>query len=138
MADNPFDFAFSVPGLAEFEQKLLALGTTGARRVGRAAWRQAANVITLEARQIVNRRSGLLARSIYTRDRGVVGDNIVFSVDVRKIAFYGRFVEYGTIHARAYPFMRPAAENKAQEAVRVGSQILGFQIEQQWAGRAAG
>lgn len=133
MGDGGFEFGFTTPGLAEFERQLLELGTSGARRAGRAAWRQATNVITLRARQTVNRRSGLLARSIYTHDMGMQGDNIVFKVDVRRIAFYAKFLEYGTVHARAYPFMRPAAEEGAQEAVRVGGQVLGYQIEQQWA-----
>lgn len=133
--DGGFDFKFDTPGLKEFEAHLLAMGTTVARAAGRAAWRQATNVITLEAREIVNRRNGVLKRAIYTRDRGVQGDNIVFSVDIRKQGFYGKFLEFGTVHARAYPFMRPAADNKAQESVRVGAQELGYRIEQQWVGR---
>lgn len=135
MADDGFDFSLDCPGLKDFEAHLIAMGTTAARAAGRAAWRQATNVITMSARQIVNRRSGLLARSIYTHDKGVQGDNIVFSVDIRQIAFYGKFLEFGTVHARAYPFMRPAVDQSGPEAIRVGSQELGYRIEQQWVGK---
>lgn len=130
------DFAFTTPGLAGFERKLLELGTTGARRVGRAALRQSTNVVLEETRLLARRRTGLLAKSIYTRDRGIVGDTIYFSVSVKQKAFYGKFVEFGTSHSRAFPFMRPAAENTAQQSVEVLAQYLGAGLEIEW-GKAA-
>jgi HK97 gp10 family phage protein len=134
------DFTFAVPGLADFEAKLLELGTAGARRVGRKALRQGTNVITAEARRLgaaghpafPNKITGRMVRSIYTHDRGVMGDNIVFSVDVKRLAFYARFVEFGTSRSRAYPFMRPAAEGKARDAVDAIVAVLGPGIELEW------
>ena len=134
------DFTFSTPNLAAYERHLFDLGTAGARRVGRKALRQGANVIMREARFLAkaghpdypNKITGRMAKSIYTHDRGVIGDNIIFSVDVRRLAFYARFVEYGTYRTRAYPFMRPAAENKAKEAVAAIAHTLGPAIEYEW------
>lgn len=134
------DFNFETPNLAAFEQRLLQMGTTVARAAGRKALRQGANVILHEARLLVKaghpafpeKITGLMARSLYTHDRGILGDNIVFSVDLKKMAFYGRFVEFGTSRSRAYPFMRPAAEGKAQEAVRVIADTLQGVIELSW------
>lgn len=134
------DFNFETPNLAAFEQRLLQMGTTVARAAGRKALRQGANVILHEARLLVKaghpafpaKITGLMARSLYTHDRGIMGDNIIFSVDLKKLAFYGRFVEFGTSRSRAYPFMRPAAEGKAQEAVRVIADTLRGVIELSW------
>jgi HK97 gp10 family phage protein len=134
------DFNFETPNLAAFEQRLLQMGTTTARAAGRKAMRQGANVILRESRRLVKaghpafpeKVTGLMARSLYTHDRGIMGDNIVFSVDLKKLAFYGRFVEFGTSRSRAYPFMRPAAEGKAQEAVRVIADTLQGVIELSW------
>ena len=134
------DFNFETPNLAAFEQRLLQMGTTAARAAGRKALRQGANVILAESRRLVKaghpqfpaKVTGLMARSLYTHDRGIMGDTILFSVDLKGMAFYGRFVEFGTSHARAYPFMRPAAENTAQEAVGVMADVIGTEIGAYW------
>jgi HK97 gp10 family phage protein len=134
------DFSFKTPNLAAFEQRLLEMGTKTARAAGRKAMRQGANVILRESRRLVKaghpafpeKITGLMARSLYTHDRGIIGDNIIFSVDLKKLAFYGRFVEFGTSRSRAYPFMRPAAEGKAREAVQVIADTLQGVIELSW------
>ncbi len=123
------DFEFRVAGLAELERKLTALGTRGARNAARRALRQGANVILQATRQATPVRSGNLRRALYTHDRGVMGDSVMFSVDLRSSGFYGRFLEFGTSKMAARPFMRPAAENQAQVAVRVIAESLGVQIE---------
>jgi HK97 gp10 family phage protein len=125
-------FDFTTPGLAGFEQKLIELGTNGARRVGRAALRQSTNVVMRETRLLARRRTGLLIRSIQTRDRGIRGDTIYFSVSVMQRAFYGKFLEFGTSRMPAYPFMRPAAENTAVESVEVLALNLGSGLAAEW------
>lgn len=134
------DFTFTTPNLAQYEQHLLDMGAKQARAIGRAAVRRGINVIMVESRRLAtaghpnfpNEITGRMARSIYTHDQGIIGDNIVFSVDVKKLAFYARFVEFGTSHAKAYPFMRVAASTKAQEAVQVMASYMGSQIEMGW------
>ena len=134
------DFSFQTPNLAAYEQHLLAMGTKVARAAGRKALRQGTNVVLRESRALVSaghpkfpeKITGLMARSLVTHDRGIIGDTILFSVDLKGMAFYGRFVEFGTSRSRAYPFMRPAAEGKAQEAVTVMADTLQGIIELEW------
>jgi HK97 gp10 family phage protein len=134
------DFTFSVPNLAQYEQHLLEMGTKVARSIGRSAARQGANVITAEARRLAvrghpqypNKITGVMAKSIRTHDRGIQGDNIIFGIEVTKRAFYARFVEFGTSHAQAYPFFRPATDGKAKEAVVVMATYMGKRIEASW------
>jgi HK97 gp10 family phage protein len=134
------DLSFETPNLAQFEEMLLAMGTKAARAAGRASLRQGANVITQESRRLAtaghpaypNKITGRMVKAIYTHDRGIVGDNIIFSIDVRPSAFWARFVEFGTSHSRAYPFMRPAAETKAGEAVETLSLVLGQKLHEYW------
>lgn len=125
-------FAFTTPGLAGLEAKLLDLGTAGARRVGRAALRQSANVVLAETRLLARRRTGLLQKSIYVRDGGIQGDTIYFSVSVKQKAFYGKFVEFGTVHSKPFPFMRPAADNTKEESVEVLAKQIGAGLEIEW------
>lgn len=134
------DFEFETLNLAAYEQHLLAMGTKVARAAGRKALRQGTNVVLRESRALVSaghpkfpeKVTGLMARSLVTHDRGIIGDTILFSVDLKGLAFYGRFVEFGTSRSRAYPFMRPAAENTAQEAVGVMAGTLAVEIQGYW------
>jgi HK97 gp10 family phage protein len=46
------------------------------------------------------------------------GDEIRGKVGITTDVFYGHFVEYGTSHAQAYPFMRPAADTASSTAAQ--------------------
>ncbi len=126
------DFSFDCPGLAAFERMLLAMGTTGARKAGQAAMRDAGPVVVQAVKDKAPRRTGLLKRSIWLRSQGVQGDNIVFSVDVRKIAFYARFLEYGTSKMSPKPFMRPGAAEATNQYVATLTVSLGRNIQALW------
>lgn len=134
------DFNFSTPNLAQYEQHLLNMGTKAARAAGRKALRQGINVTLAETRMLAtsghpafpNRITGRLVKALYTHDRGISGDTILFSVDLRASAFYGKFVEFGTSHSRAYPFMRPGAENTAVQAVNTIASVLSVEIQSYW------
>ena len=123
------DFRFEVKGLAEMNAALLELGTNGARRAGRKALRQGANVVLRATRNTAPVLTGYLSKKgFYTHDRGVLGDQVLFSVDLKKNAFYGRFIEYGTSKMQAQPFMRPAAADSARDSVAVTGEVLGLAI----------
>jgi HK97 gp10 family phage protein len=123
------DFEFRVDGLAALNAALLELGTNGARRAGKKAMRQGANVILHATRDAAPVRTGNLSRKgFHTHDHGIQGDMVFFSVDLKKSAFYGKFLEFGTSKMAARPFMRPAAENYAKDAVAVIAAVLGEQI----------
>lgn len=126
---------FETPNLAQYEQMLLQMGTMPARGLGRKAVRQGANVIRDEARLMAPRLTGLLRRSIYTKDRGIDGANIVFSISVRMTkgwAFYASWVEFGTINAQPHPFMRPAVDAKKEQAIAVLGATLGAGLTEAW------
>lgn len=128
------DFDFQVSGLDQLNAALIELGTNGARRVGKRALRQGTNVVLYATRDAAPVKSGNLKnKGLYTHDRGISGDVISFSVDLKPNAFYGKFDEYGTSHQVAHPWMRPAAENSAAEAVTVTAVNLGAGIEAEWA-----
>lgn len=126
------DFAFDCPGLAAFERMLLQMGTTGARKAGQAAMRSAGPVMVQAVKDKAPRKTGLLKRSIWLRSQGVQGDNIIFSVDIRKIAFYARFLEYGTSKMSPKPFMRPAAAEATSTYVAKLTVELGRNIQALW------
>ncbi len=62
-------------------------------------------------------RSGKLRKAIRTRERSEDENGMRFAVEIPRSAFYGRFLEWGTSKFAAKPFMRPAADAKAEEAV---------------------
>lgn len=124
------DFEFQVHGLDQLNAALLELGTNGARRAGKKALRQGTNVILQATRDAAPVDTGhLQKKGFYTHDHGTTGDLMSFSVDLRKSAFYGKFLEFGTSKMHACPFMRPAAENNAAAAVDVIAAVLGIEIE---------
>jgi len=59
------------------------------------------------------RRTGNLNNSIQSRKTGIDEAQVAPSMD------YAAFVEYGTVHMPAYPYMRPAYESGKEEAGKV-------------------
>ncbi len=60
---------------------------------------------------------GLLRRSIMSgRGRGTK-DKVVAIIGLLPVAYYGRFVEFGTRKMGAHPFMRPAMDLERENAV---------------------
>lgn len=62
-------------------------------------------------------------RNVYGVKRSRISRNVVQMVTVRNTkrggdTFYWRFVEFGTSHSRAQPFMRPAFESLSGLAIR--------------------
>jgi len=115
-----------VSGLAELEVKLNDLGRNGSRRALRKGFRQGANVVLKDARQRVRKKTGATARATKVRDEGLKFEDMTFSISTNYI---GRFLEFGTSKMPAYPFLRPAAENKAREAVEVARDVTLAAIE---------
>lgn len=74
--------------------------------------RDAAKAIRVDARDTVRKRSGRTARSIIysSKFKGL-------RYEVGPKWFVGRFLEYGTVHQRAYPFMAPATKRHTADMV---------------------
>lgn len=60
---------------------------------------------------------GKVTRKYANTKHNVRKQRVGQSYDLEPPQFYGRFLEYGTSRMRAHPWLRPAAETKAQEAV---------------------
>jgi HK97 gp10 family phage protein len=143
-AHNNIHGTTQIKGLKELYEALQTLPVKLERNVMRSALRAGMKVIMEEAKSNVPARTGALRDSfkISTRLRkGTVTAKV--SVGNEK-AFYGRFVEFGTAAhviaaknkgqlmffaggfyrsvshpgAKARPFMRPALDNKADDALR--------------------
>lgn len=60
-----------------------------------------------------------------SRDRNTIGAKVGLTHGV----WWGRLVEFGTRHARAFPFMRPAADEGKESAVQALIEYAGKRIE---------
>lgn len=108
------DIDLQVTGLAELEARLIDLGQKGGQRSLRKGLRQGANVVLAEARRRVRKKTGATAKATKVKDQGIRFEEMTFSITTN---YVGRFLEFGTSKMPAYPFLRPAAEAKAREAV---------------------
>lgn len=123
------DFDIHITGLSELETALLELSDRAARRALRKGMRRGAIVVRNDARNRVRIARGKLRRSIRVRERSDEQGWMRFAVEVPRSAFYGKFGEYGTSKMAAWPFMRPAAESKTEEAVGTMRDALGDAIQ---------
>ncbi|MFL4597010.1 HK97-gp10 family putative phage morphogenesis protein [Stenotrophomonas maltophilia] len=125
------DFDIHISGLAELERALLELSDRAARRALRKGMRRGAIVVRNDARNRVRIARGKLRRSIRVRERSEEQGWMRFAVEVPRSAFYGKFGEYGTSRMAAWPFMRPAAESKTEEAVSTMRDALGEAVQEE-------
>lgn len=120
------DVDLEITGLAELESRLQDIAGPGARRALSKGLRQGANVVLAEARRRVRKKTGATAKATKTKNEGQSGQDLTFSVGTN---YVGRFLEFGTSKMPAYPFLRPAAEAKAAEAVEVARDVTLAAIE---------
>ena len=135
----PDGFSAHVTGLKEIESNLKDLEGKLAGRALRAGVREGAEVIHEEAERLAPRRTGALAAGIKVatkigQDRGRIAEDLgiarfqltvtdtgksVVRARIGLIAsvFYGLFHEFGTRFMAAHPFMRPALDVKANQAI---------------------
>jgi len=125
---------FKIEGAKEMERLLHNLGPQVANKLGMSSLRAAAKPIVQEARRLVPKDTGDLGRSITTKaDRQRSGNDtrelkIGFKPPVSARA---HFVEFGTSKMAAKPFMRPALDSKAKEALDAMGKVLGVGIERE-------
>lgn len=137
-------------GGAELERRLKALPGKIAKKLIRRALRSGAKIILAQAKANAPVDTGALKKSLKVRaakrrGRGSVGVTVSTAEgDFKGDQFYASFIEYGHKRGKrpgkgatdareevpARPFMRPAFDEKKQEAVNVISSTLGAGIEQ--------
>jgi len=136
-----------VEGLAELEQNLLKLPEDLAKRALGIAARRAMESLRRKiaaAAPILKdadsrRVAGQLQRGIKMRSKfigdGVKGGTIVVTIGLQlspkeSTAFYGRFIELGTIKMQDHKFMKPAFDAGATEVLNQFGKELEKAIEQ--------
>lgn len=118
-------FSHRMTGYDEMRKRLAELPAAVQREVSLAALKDAAEPMRAEAAALAPRSRGAgqhMADHIVVADTRFGGDN---SPDVSTVAigpekkfFYAEFVEFGTAHTHAQPFMRPAFDATKGEVKR--------------------
>lgn len=137
---------FQIRGAKEMENLLKQLGPRVAQRVGNNALRAAAKPIVDEAKRLAPRRKrgkvGKLQRLIRSELVGSVARNtleIVIGV-ARPRGSIAHLLEFGHVgknqygvwgYVRAYPFLRPAMDTRAHQALWIMGRVLASGIDAQ-------
>lgn len=124
---------FRVNGAAELDRVLKLLPKQIGAKVLQGAVMAGAKPIQEEAQRLAPRATGKLAANIIRarprRERGRARRVGAVLIGPSTRAFYGLFLEFGTSTIPAQPFLRPAFDAKAGEALaRIGAE-LGKRIE---------
>ncbi len=132
-----------VEGLSDIGRRLQELSRDVATRAARSAVNAGAQTVKRRAQQNVPVATGNLKKNIIVRrqrpsEHGLTEQYIV-TVRQGKVtkkqaergledAFYGRFVEFGTVKMAARPFLRPAFDGGKEEAVTAMREQLAARI----------
>ncbi len=116
-------------------KKLKRLPDRVQKRVVVGAVRASAKPIIKEARRLVPKRTGNLAKSIGVNQRRTKGSLLHFSISPRRggkyDGWYGHFLEFGTSKMTARPFLRPAFENKGEESIKAAKAYMAKRIDKE-------
>jgi HK97 gp10 family phage protein len=125
---------FSIRGAKEMERLLKELGPNLAAKVGDQALRAGAKPIIEEAKRLVPVKSGALRDSITVateRKRNADNQRMVLIGFKKPHSRRAHLTEFGTVHSVAKPFMRPALDGKAGEALNEMGRVLAKGIERE-------
>lgn len=126
-------FEVKIKGAKELELALKELGPVPARKLGTKALKAGGEIIADYARILVPVLTGQLQDSIAvvpTRERR--DSQRTAAIGFRRPGSrYAHLVEFGSRHARAQPFMRPAIDAKGESAIAVISHELWAGVEAQ-------
>ena len=124
---------FKIEGGKELDRALKAIAPKFEKRIAKAAVRSGANVILKEARLRVPERSGALRKSLRVVARSRRVGDAVASVVTRSgkkwtskgmNAWYAGKVEFGSKKSPAQPFLRPALDTKAKQAIEAMKDMI--------------
>jgi len=106
----------NITGEKELLRKLKSLPKEIAGEHLERAVLEGAEIIREEASNRAPRRTGKLAANIVTEVEEKEKNRATVNIGPAKEVFYGLFVERGTSKMRAKPFLRPAIDEKKEEA----------------------
>jgi HK97 gp10 family phage protein len=116
--------AFTLEGAEELNDALKRLGDRTTGLLLKKAAEAGANVIAEEAKRLAPRDSGDLAEGIHAEPGRIQQGRAQYNIGFGKHEWYGQFVELGTEHSAAQPFLRPAFDTKAEEAKDKVGEVL--------------
>jgi len=127
----PGKVTVSLEGWGDLEKALKSIGPKAARKVGAKAMREAAKPIIDQAKVYVPVLTGALQDSITSVSvRSNENSVLRLQIGFRKPAgSRAHFVEYGTSHSRAQPFMRPALDIRGKDAIAIMGKVMWDGIE---------
>lgn len=105
----------AITGLPELRRDFSNLTAKMQRGVLRDALRSAARPVVASAKSKVPVRTGALKRGISQRVSVKGSGKAEAIIGFQRKQFYGKFVELGTSHAAAKPFLRPALDESQQK-----------------------
>jgi len=125
----PGAVTFQIKGAKELEATLKDMGPKVATRLGAKAVAAAAKPVVLEAKRLVHRRTGDLRKSIIAVKERAKGGEYAATQTVLigfrpPVSRRAHLEEYGTKNYSAHPFMRPALDSKAGDALRAIQETL--------------
>ena len=119
-------------GLDDLQQVILAVGLHFRQVALKKAAMAGAQLIRDEAADRAPRRTGVLAEEEMITAPRTSGNsyNATVHIGPSALAYYGEFVEMGTIFMKAEPFLRPALEAKGEEAAQLAADVLQLEFDQ--------
>lgn len=116
---------FKIIGGKALDKALKQLGPKFEKRIAKGAIRAGARVIAKQAKANAPKESGALKRSIQVVTRKTKGADVAVVTrhkkkDIKqgKGTAYAHIIEFGSKYIPARPFLRPALDSKAKEAVK--------------------
>lgn len=125
----PITTTYQVEGLKELEEQFGRLERSTRRGIQRKAMREALKPIRNTARRNAPKESGKGKRNIRARVT-VRGTEAVGKVGTSRGTAYMNRQEMGTRFMPAQPWLRPAADAEAQNAVRIYGRVMDEQIRE--------
>ena len=130
---------FELKGVAELERAMKEFGPRFTNNVSGRALRAMAKPIVRRARELVPVRTGALKRAITTKLGRVKNGQRKIDVGFRTpTSRRAHLVEYGTVHAAAQSFMRPALDEEGHRALSEMQRVLAEGIEKEAGKRGHG
>lgn len=129
---------FTVQGGRDLERRLRELPDGMSRKVQVSALKEGAEPMRAKAAELAPRSDEaphmadhIVVSELSQRDRDAISafDDVVVAVGPERKFFYGYFLEYGTAHQPAQPFMRPAFDTKAQTTLGMLASLLWQRIK---------
>ena len=111
---------FTITGDKELRKTLFDLGEK-TQAILLEASKEASEVIRQAASDRAPVDQGVLKDNIYAELTGYSRTKVTISVGPGKAAYYGMWIEMGTKQHGPQPYLRPAAEERAEESFQVFS-----------------